>query len=128
MKSVIVKGRVIVKMVQQSQCGSRTLGFRSKLETQIIQLDFDDLRAKHLIEVSESIRLYTSEYGYSLEDVADVLGIPLDLAQRMHAFLDNIQSIPETSSARNDFLKDFGVESMRKLYSEYDGIQEFLHD
>jgi hypothetical protein len=111
-----------VNPVQQHELSSRSLGFRSKLETQIIQLDFDDLRVKHLIEVSESIRLYTAEYGYSLEDVADVLEIPLELARRMHAFLDNIQSIPETSSARNDFLKSFGVESMRKLYSEYDGI------
>jgi len=117
-----VEGRSVVNPVQQHELSSRSLGFRSKLETQIIQLDFDDLRVKHLIEVSESIRLYTAEYGYSLEDVADVLEIPLELARRMHAFLDNIQSIPETSSARNDFLKSFGVESMRKLYSEYDGI------
>tara|TARA_Y100000385_G_C12985083_1_gene590227 strand:- start:402 stop:773 length:372 start_codon:yes stop_codon:yes gene_type:complete len=123
-----MEGRAVVNLVHQSECGSRPLGFRSKLETQIIQLDFDDLRVKHLIEVSESIRLYTSEYGYSLEDVADVLGIPLELARRMHAFLDNIQSIPETTSARNDFLKSFGVESMRKLYTEYDGIQECLHE
>jgi hypothetical protein len=119
---LIVEGRSVVNPVQQHELSSRSLGFRSKLETQIIQLDFDDLRVKHLIEVSESIRLYTAEYGYSLEDVADVLEIPLELARRMHAFLDNIQSIPETSSARNDFLKSFGVESMRKLYSEYDGI------
>ncbi len=117
-----------MKRVLQSEGDSRSLGFRSKLETQIIQLDFDDLRVKHLIEVSESIRLYTSEYGYSLEDVADVLGIPLELARRLHDFLDSMQSIPETSSTRNDFLKSFGVESMRKLYSEYDGIQECLHD
>ena len=119
--------RVTVKLGRQHDRGSQTLGFRSKLETQIIQLDFDDLRVKHLIEVSESIRLYTSEYEYSLEDVADVLGIPLELAQRMHALLDNIQSTPETSSARNNFLKAFGVESMRELYSEYDANQECLH-
>ena len=72
-RETLAKGRALY---------TKHLGLRSKLETQIIQLDFDDLRAKHLIEVSESIRLYTSEYGYSLEDVADVLGIPVDLCRR----------------------------------------------
>ena len=111
-----------MKLLPRDEVRTRPLGAQSKLETQIIQLDFDDLRAKHLIEVSESIRLYTSEYGYSLEDVADVLGIPVDLSRRMHALLDNTQSVPETTSARQEFLNNFGVESMRKLYTEYDGV------
>ena len=111
-----------MKLLPRDELRTQTLGAQSKLETQIIQLDFDDLRAKHLIEVSESIRLYTSEYRYSLEDVADVLRIPVDLCRRMHALLDDMQFIPETSSARQEFLNTFGVESMRKLYSEYDSV------
>ena len=111
-----------MRLLPRNELRTRTLGAQSKLETQIIQLDFDDLRVKHLIEVSESIRLYTSEYGYSLEDVADVLGIPVDLSRRMYALLDNTQSVPETTSARQEFLNNFGVESMRKLYTEYDGV------
>ena len=52
--------------IWQENLGAKVAGFRSKLETQRIQLDFDDLRLKHLIEVSESVRLYTTEYGYPL--------------------------------------------------------------
>ena len=55
--------------VWKKNLGEKLSGFRSKLETQRIQLDFDDLRLKHLIEVSESIRLYTTEYGYPIEDL-----------------------------------------------------------
>ena len=48
----------------QKELETRVARFRSKLETQKIQLDFDDLRTKHLIEVSENIRLYTTEHGH----------------------------------------------------------------
>ena len=97
-------------------------GFRSKFETQRIQLDFDDLRVKHLIEVSESVRLYTTEYGYPLEDVAEVIGVPLPLAQRLHSFLDNVETVPSTTSDRVEFLKLFGVDQMRRLSTEYEEL------
>ena len=95
-------------------------GFRSKLETQRIQLDFDDLRVKHLIEVSASVRLYTTEYGYPLEDVAEVIGVPLPLAQRLYSFLDDVETVPSTTSDRVEFLKLFGVHKMRRLATEYE--------
>ena len=97
-------------------------GFRSKLETQRIQLDFDDLRVKHLIEVSESVRLYTTEYGYPLEDVAEVIGVPLPLAQRLYSFLDDVETVPSTTSDRVEFLKLFGVDKMRRLSTEYEEL------
>ena len=97
-------------------------GFRSKLETQRIQLDFDDLRVKHLIEVSESVRLYTTEYGYPLEDVAEVIGVPLPLAQRLHSFLDHVDPVPTTTSDRVEFLKLVGVDKMRRLSTEYEEL------
>ena len=97
-------------------------GFRSKLETQRIQLDFDDLRVKHLIEVSESVRLYTTEYGYPLEDVAEVIGVPLPLAQRLHSLLDDVETVPSTTSDRVEFLKLFGVDEMRRLSTEYEDL------
>ncbi len=102
--------------------GDKLAHFRSKLETQKIQLDFDDLRLKHLIEVSESIRLYTAEYGYRLEEVADVIGIPLPLAQRLYSFLDDVETVPSTTSDRVTFLKQFGVENMRRLSTEFEEI------
>ena len=100
----------------------KVAGFRSKLETQRIQLDFDDLRLKHLIEVSESVRLYTTEYGYPLEEVAEVIGVPLPLAQRLHSLLDEIDAVPVTTSERVKFLKDFGLEKMRLLSTEYEEL------
>ncbi len=106
----------------QKDLGRKVVGFRSKLETQRIQLDFDDLRLKHLIEVSETVRIYTTEYGYPLEDVAEVIGVPLSLAQRLHSFLEDIDTVPATSSERVKFLKVFGVEKMRRLSTEYEEL------
>ena len=111
-----------MKPVWQKTLGEKMTGFRSKLETQRIQLDFDDLRVKHLIEVSESVRLYTTEYGYPLEDVAEVIGVPLPLAQRLHSFLDNVETVPSTTSDRVEFLKLFGVDQMRRLSTEYEEL------
>ena len=111
-----------MKSVWQKTLGEKMTGFRSKLETQRIQLDFDDLRVKHLIEVSESVRLYTTEYGYPLEDVAEVIGVPLPLAQRLHSFLDNVETVPSTTSDRVEFLKLFGVDQMRRLSTEYEEL------
>ena len=111
-----------MKLVWQKTLEEEMAGFRSKLETQRIQLDFDDLRVKHLIEVSESVRLYTTEYGYSLEDVAEVIGVPLPLAQRLHSFLDNVETVPSTTSDRFEFLKLFGVDQMRRLSTEYEEL------
>ena len=114
-------GRIIVmKSTWQKDLEEKVAGFRSKLETQRIQLDFDDLRLKHLIEVSESVRLYTTEYGYPLEEVAEVIGVPLPLARRLHSFLDGIDTVPVTTSDRVEFLKVFGVEKMRLLSTEYE--------
>ncbi len=106
----------------QEELGAKVAGFRSKLETQRIQLDFDDLRLKHLIEVSESVRLYTMQYGYSLEEVAAVIGVPLPLAQRLHSFLDDIDVVPVSTNDRVEFLKGFGVEKMRRLSTEYEEL------
>ncbi len=106
----------------QKDLGRKVGGFRSKLETQRIQLDFDDLRLKHLIEVSETIRIYTTEYGYPLDDVAEVIGVPLSLARRLHSFLDDIDTVPVTTSDRVEFLKVFGVDKMRRLSTEYEEI------
>jgi hypothetical protein len=106
----------------QKDLKGKVAGFRSKLETQRIQLDFDDLRLKHLIEVSESVRLYTTEYGYPLEEVAEVIGVPLPLARRLHTLLDEIDAVPVTTSERVKFLKDFGVEKMRLLSTEYEEL------
>ena len=111
-----------MKLVWQKTLEEEMAGFRSKLETQRIQLDFDDLRVKHLIEVSESVRLYTTEYGYPLEDVAEVIGVPLPLAQRLHSFLDNVETVPSTTSDRVEFLKLFGVDQMRRLSTEYEEL------
>ena len=111
-----------MKPVWQKTLEEEMAGFRSKLETQRIQLDFDDLRVKHLIEVSESVRLYTTEYGYPLEDVAEVIGVPLPLAQRLHSFLDNVETVPSTTSDRVEFLKLFGVDQMRRLSTEYEEL------
>jgi hypothetical protein len=111
-----------LKLVWQKTLEEEMAGFRSKLETQRIQLDFDDLRVKHLIEVSESVRLYTTEYGYPLEDVAEVIGVPLPLAQRLHSFLDNVETVPSTTSDRVEFLKLFGVDQMRRLSTEYEEL------
>ena len=106
----------------QKDLGRKVVGFRSKLETQRIQLDFDDLRLKHLIEVSETVRIYTTEYGYPLEDVAEVIGVPLSLARRLHSFLNDMDAVPATSSDRTKFLKVFGVEKMRRLSTEYEEL------
>ena len=115
-------GRIsVMKSTWQKDLEEKVAGFRSKLETQRIQLDFDDLRLKHLIEVSESVRLYTTEYGYPLEEVAEVIGVPLPLARRLHSFLDGIDTVPVTTSDRVEFLKVFGVEKMRLLSTEYEG-------
>jgi hypothetical protein len=111
-----------LKLVWQKTLEEEMAGFRSKLETQRIQLDFDDLRVKHLIEVSESVRLYTTEYGYPLEDVAEVIGVPLPLAQRLHSFLDNVETVPSTTSDRVEFLKLFGVDQMRRLSTDYEEL------
>ena len=111
-----------MKPIWQKTLEEEMAGFRSKLETQRIQLDFDDLRVKHLIEVSESVRLYTTEYGYPLEDVAEVIGVPLPLAQRLHSFLDNVETVPSTTSDRVEFLKLFGVDQMRRLSTEYEEL------
>ena len=111
-----------MKLVWQKTLEEEMAGFRSKLETQRIQLDFDDLRVKHLIEVSESVRLYTTEYGYPLEDVAEVIGVPLPLAQRLHSFLDDVETVPSTTSDRVEFLKLFGVDQMRRLSTEYEEL------
>ena len=111
-----------MRPVWQKTLEEEMAGFRSKLETQRIQLDFDDLRVKHLIEVSENVRLYTTEYGYSLEDVAEVIGVPLPLAQRLHSFLDNVETVPSTTSDRVEFLKLFGVDQMRRLSTEYEEL------
>ena len=111
-----------MKLVWQKTLEEEMAGLRSKLETQRIQLDFDDLRVKHLIEVSESVRLYTTEYGYPLEDVAEVIGVPLPLAQRLHSFLDNVETVPSTTSDRVEFLKLFGVDQMRRLSTEYEEL------
>ncbi|MDG1991992.1 MAG: hypothetical protein P8J43_05975 [Pirellulales bacterium] len=106
----------------QKDLGAKVAGFRSKLETQRIQLDFDDLRLKHLIEVSASVRLYTIEYGYSLEDVAEVIGVPLPLAQRLYSFLEDVDTVPASTNDRVEFLKGFGVEKMRQLSTEYEDL------
>ena len=111
-----------MKPIWQKTLEEEMAGLRSKLETQRIQLDFDDLRVKHLIEVSESVRLYTTEYGYPLEDVAEVIGVPLPLAQRLHSFLDNVETVPSTTSDRVEFLKLFGVDQMRRLSTEYEEL------
>ena len=111
-----------MKPVWQKTLGKKMTGFRSKLETQRIQLDFDDLRVKHLIEVSESVRLYTTEYGYPLEDVAEVIGVPLPLAQRLHSFLDDVEAVPTTTFDRVEFLKLVGVDRMRRLSTEYEEL------
>jgi hypothetical protein len=117
------KGRIAaMEPIWQKNLGAKVAGFRSKLETQRIQLDFDDLRLKHLIEVSESVRLYTTEYGYPLEEVAEVIGVPLPLARRLHSFLDDIDAVPVTTSDRVKFLKGFGVEKMRLLSTEYEEL------
>ena len=118
----IVGRSIEVKPVWQKTLGEKMTGFRSKLETQRIQLDFDDLRVKHLIEVSESVRLYTTEYGYPLEDVAEVIGVPLPLAQRLHSFLDDVEPVPMTTSDRVEFLKLVGVDKMRRLSTEYEEL------
>ena len=116
-------GRSIeVKPAWQKTLGEKMTVYRSKLETQRIQLDFDDLRVKHLIEVSESVRLYTTEYGYPLEDVAEVIGVPLPLAQRLHSFLDDVEPVPTTTSDRLEFLKLVGVDRMRRLSTEYEEL------
>ena len=115
-------GRIEMEPVWKKKLGEKVSCVRSKLETQRIQLDFDDLRLKHLIEVSESIRLYTTEYGYPIEEVAEVIGVPLPLAQRLHSFLDDVQVVPSTASDRLEFLKLFGVENMRQLSTEFEEI------
>ena len=106
----------------QKELETRVARFRSKLETQKIQLDFDDLRTKHLIEVSENIRVYTTEHGHPLEEVADVIGIPLSLAQKLHSLLDDVEAVPTTTADRQQFLKAYGVHNMRQLSAEYEGV------
>ena len=108
--------------IWKKNLGEKLSGFRSKLETQRIQLDFDDLRLKHLIEVSESIRQYTTEYGYPIEDVAEVIGVPLPLALRLHSFLDDVETVPSTTSDRVKFLEFYGVENMRQLSTEFEEV------
>jgi len=106
----------------QKELETRVARFRSKLETQKIQLDFDDLRTKHLLEVSENIRLYTTEHGHPLEEVADVIGIPLSLAQKLHSLLDGVETVPVTTEERLHFLKAYGVHNMRQLSAEYEEV------
>ena len=106
----------------QKELETRVARFRSKLETQKIQLDFDDLRMKHLLEVSENIRLYTTEHGHRLEEVADVIGIPLSLAQKLHSLLDGVETVPVTTEERLRFLKAYGVHNMRQLSAEYEEV------
>ena len=104
----------------QKDLETRVARFRTKLETQKIQLDFDDLRTKHLIEVSENIRLYTTEHGHPLEEVADVIGIPISLAKKLHSLLDDVETVPVTTDDRLYFLKAYGVDNMRQLSAEYE--------
>ena len=63
--------------VWKKNLGEKLSGFRSKLETQRIQLDFDDLRLKHL-KVQKAYAS-TQEYGYPIEDVAEVIEFPCPL-------------------------------------------------
>ena len=106
----------------QKDLETRVARFRTKLETQKIQLDFDDLRTKHLIEVSENIRLYTTEHGHPLEEVADVIGIPISLAKKLHSLLDDVETVPVTTDDRLHFLKAYGVDNMRQLSAEYEDL------
>ena len=106
----------------QKELETRVARFRSKLETQKIQLDFDDLRTKHLLEVSENIRLYTTEHGHPLEEVADVIGIPQSLALKLHSLLDGVETVPVTTEERLHFLKAYGVHKMRQLSAEYEEV------
>ena len=105
----------------QKELETRVARFRSKLETQKIQLDFDDLRTKHLIEVSENIRLYTTEHGHPLEEVADVIGSRF-LSQKLHSLLDGLETVPVTTEERLHFLKAYGVHKMRQLSAEYEEV------
>ena len=101
---------------------TRVARFRAKLETQKIKLDFDDLRTKHLIEVSENIRLYTTEHGHPLEEVAGVIGIPLCLAQKLYSLLDGVEAVPITTDDRLQFLNAYGVHNIRQLSAEYEEV------
>ena len=78
--------------------------------------------SQYLIEVSENIRLYTTEHGHPLEEVADVIGIPISLAQKLHSLLDGVETVPVTTEERLHFLKAYGVHNMRQLSAEYEEV------